>query len=360
MKRIILFVIAIVVFSAVSCTDKNDEDIPDSLPEDDAGLMAPANSYIISASGSYSFPAVKGGSTESVGDVASSEVLWESFGTDVRPSVGDLISSVSYSNGKISYTVSSPFKEGNAVIAAKDASGEILWSWHIWLTDQPQEQVYANNAGTMMDRNLGATSATPGDIGALGLLYQWGRKDPFLGSASIVSSVEAESTGLWPSATPSSEESGTIDYTVHNPMTLITYNNHNFDWYYTGSSSTDDSRWQSDKTIYDPCPSGWRVPDGGETGLWAVAGFADDSFDDENCGISFNAGDPLSESWYPAAGYRYSSAGILGNVGKYGYYWSVTPSGRYAYFFYFYYDDAAYPFDSFRRAYVQSVRCVRG
>ena len=36
----------------------------------------------------------------------------------------------------------------------------------------------------MMDRNLGATSATPGNVGSLGLLYQWGRKDPFLGSSS--------------------------------------------------------------------------------------------------------------------------------------------------------------------------------
>ena len=50
-----------------------------------------------------------------------------------------------------------------------------------------------------MDRNLGATSAALGDVGALGLLYQWGRKDPFLGSLSITESEVAASTGtqLW-------------------------------------------------------------------------------------------------------------------------------------------------------------------
>ena len=50
-----------------------------------------ANCYIISKSGDYRFKAVKGNSSESVGAVASVKVLWESFGTSVTPTVGDLI-----------------------------------------------------------------------------------------------------------------------------------------------------------------------------------------------------------------------------------------------------------------------------
>lgn len=126
----------------------------------------------MSQSGTYSLPAVKGNSSASVGTVASAEVLWESFGTDERVFKGDLVSGAKYENGKIFFKTADSYREGNVVIAAKDASGTILWSWHIWLTDQPQEQVYYNNAGTMMDRNLDATSATPGDVGALCLLYQ--------------------------------------------------------------------------------------------------------------------------------------------------------------------------------------------
>ena len=188
-----------------------------------------ANSYIVSNAGKYNFPTVKGNSLESVGPVASAEILWESFGTTETPQVGSLISSVSVQSDVIVFNVAEPYREGNAVIAAKDASGTILWSWHIWLTDQPQEQVYFNNAGTMMDRNLGATSATPGDVGALGLLYQWGRKDPFLGSSSISSDVEAKSTITWPSVVSSDSSNGTIEYAIANPTTFIAYNRNNND-----------------------------------------------------------------------------------------------------------------------------------
>ena len=122
-----------------------------------------------------------------------------------------------------------------------------------------------------MDRNLGATSATPGSVGALGLFYQWGRKDPFLGSRSISSSTKAASTLSWPSNVSSNSSDGTIAYATAHPTTFITCNSSNDDWYYTGSSSTDNTRWQSSKTIYDPCPPGWRVPDGGDNGIWSKA-----------------------------------------------------------------------------------------
>ncbi len=119
----------------------------------------------------------------------------------------------------------------------------------------------------MMDRNLGATSATPGDVGALGLLYQWGRKDPFLGASSISTNVLAKSTGIWPSAVSSSTSVGTVDYVTANPTTFV-MSSSPYDWHY---SSRDNTLWQSEKSIYDPCPAGWRVPDGGTDGVWAKA-----------------------------------------------------------------------------------------
>ena len=198
-----------------------------------------ANCYIISQSGSYCILVAKGNQpSELLPLTNSASLLWESFGTSTIPSVGDLIKSVSYKDGYIAFKTADTFKEGNAVIAAKDANGNILWSWHIWLTDQPQSQVYYNNAGTMMDRNLGATSATPGDVGALGLLYQWGRKDPFLGSSSISSCTQAKSTTTWSFAVSTDASNGTITYATANPTTFIAG-----DWYYTGSSSTDNTRW---------------------------------------------------------------------------------------------------------------------
>ena len=325
-----------------------------------------ANCYIVSRSGCFMLATVKGNSSESVGRVASAAVLWETFGTDVAPNIGDLIKSVSYNDGYIAFQTADTFKEGNAVIAAKDAEGNILWSWHIWLTDQPKGQVYYYNAGTIMDRNLGATSATPGDVGALGLLYQWGRKDPFLGSSSISSSTLAKSTITWPSAV-SSDSNGTIAYATANPTTFITYNDSNYDWYYTGSSSTDNTRWttsEAQKSIYDPCPAGWRVPDGGSDGVWskthALGSSFYHSYDRTNKGMDFSGKfGSASTIWYPASGYRSSDDGSLYGVGDSGFCWSASRSNDYAYSLYFGSRGYVGPSSNRNRAYGRSVRCLQ-
>ena len=328
-----------------------------------------ANSYIVSQKGNYKFKAVKGNSSESVGAVSSAEVLWETFGTDVTPNVGDLVKNVSYNNGEVTFQTADTFTRGNAVIAAKDASGNILWSWHIWLTDQPQGQVYYNNAGTMMDRNLGATSASPGDVGALGLLYQWGRKDPFLGSSSISSNIEAKSTGTWPSAVSSNSTKGTIEYATAYPTTFIKYNISNYDWYYTGSSTTDNTRWTTStttKSIYDPCPSGWRVPDGGDNGIWSKALGSSSSFtqsslyDSTNEGMNFSGKlGSASTIWYPASGSRSYYDGRFNNVGQRGYWWSASPSSDDIYYLTCQYNGSVWPSSKNYRAFGYSVRCLK-
>ena len=328
-----------------------------------------ANCYVISESGLYKFKTVKGNSTTSVVSVTSAEILWESFGTSTAPEMLDLIKAFCYKDGYIAFQTADTFKEGNAVIAAKDASGNILWSWHIWLTDQPQAQVYNNNAGTMMDRNLGATSATPGDVGALGLLYQWGRKDPFLGSSSISSSTLAKSTITWPSKVSSNSSNGTIEYATAHPTTFITYNSSNYDWYYTGSSSTDNTRWttsSSAKSIYDPCPAGWRVPDGGSSGVWSMALGSSSSFNnsslynDTNEGMNFSGKfGSASTIWYPASGCRDHNGGSLSHGGDDGSYWSASPGSDFACYLYFDYDGHVNPSYSNYRASGYSVRCLQ-
>lgn len=308
---------------AVNLGDPVDGDIEDSAS--DLSNNGTANSYIVSSAGSYKFTPTKGNSNESVGAIVSAEVLWESFGTNVAPNVGDLVKNVKYSDGTIIFQTPSTFKEGNALIAAKNASGDILWSWHIWLTDQPELQVY-NEENTMMDRNLGATSATPGDVGALGLLYQWGRKDPFLGSSAIECKKAklAESTIIWPDAIQKSETTGTIEYVTANPTTFVADDTFASDWLY---SSIDNGLWTTSdaaKSIYDPCPAGWRVPD---ASIWSSkAGFmiAEYTNDYDNYGISFKISSP-STTWYPQAGCRYHKDGRLYNLGTAGVYWSSSP-----------------------------------
>lgn len=367
----VLCVLLCVGIVVASCTEGSLGDDQNTEQGVNLSSSGTANSYIVSAAGSYTFIPTKGNSNESVGEIASVEVLWETFGTDVTPNVGDLVRNVKYADGVISFETPDAFKEGNAVIAAKDASGTILWSWHIWLTDQPQGQEYYNNAGTMMDRNLGATSAKPGDAGALGLLYQWGRKDPFLGSSSIYynSIEEAKSTITWPSTVSSNSSNGTIEYATANPTTFIGYNTNNHDWYYTGSSSTDNTRWttsETSKSIYDPCPAGWRVPDGGYNGVWAKALGSSSLFtqsslyDSTNEGMSFSGKFGSDQAiWYPASGFRSSSNGSLYGVGYLGPYWSASPYGVFAYYLYFDSNGNVYPSYHYNRANGLLVRCIQ-
>lgn len=326
----------------------------------------PANCYIVSQAGTYSFPTVKGNSSISVGNVYSANVLWESFGTATTPQAGDLIRSVSYKDGKITFNTNY-FREGNAVIAAKDVYGKILWSWHIWFTDKPQEQTYYNNAGTMMDRNLGATSATPGEVGALGLHYQWGRKDPFLCSSSISSSVVAKSTITWPLSVESDYSTGTIEYATTHPTTFINKNSYNNDWYYTGKSSTDKIRWtesSTTKSIYDPCPTGWRVPDGN---IWekAIGSETKPLYNESNKGYNFSSKFGSSSTiWYPAAGRHYDSSGTLGSTATQGAYWTASNTTLEKYhneakYMSLWHDNKIYMGVCSERATAASVRCVR-
>jgi hypothetical protein len=94
-----------------------------------------ANCYIVSETGAYQFDAdvigngefglIDGANfhTEDV-DISpvSAELLWED-----RP---NLLLGIELKNGKVRFY--STGKEGNALIAVKDADGNILWSWHIW------------------------------------------------------------------------------------------------------------------------------------------------------------------------------------------------------------------------------------
>ena len=348
------------------------------------GKYRTANSYIVSEAGYYKFRAVKGNGTEAVGSASDKDpegtpttavVLWETFGTDTAPQKGDLVKAdVEYRDGYVYFSTADTYQEGNAVIAVKDDKGiesteddVILWSWHIWLTDQPAGQNYNNNAGTMMDRNLGATSADPGKVGALGLLYQWGRKDPFLGSSFISNRTEAASTVTWSASVESTSETGTIEYAVSHPTTFITCNTANDDWYYTDTENTDNTRWttsESEKSIYDPCPAGWRVPDGGDSGVWSKAkGSSSEyerNYDSNDLGMNFSGDFGTDQTiWYPAAGCRYSDDGSLSIVVNLGFYWSATPSGSFACRLDFGYDGYVYPSNDDNRADGYSVRCLQ-
>ena len=243
----------------------------------DLSAEGTANCYLVQAAGNYKFKAAVGNTESSVGNVKKTEVLWETFGTDVMPNEGDLIASTGYQNGYIYFSTAENFNNGNASIAARNSKDVILWSWHIWCAEEGwNDQVYPHNIGTMMDRNLGATSATPGDVGAFGLLYQWGRKDPFIGAGKESENTFAASTGLW--IVDDSYEIATD----LNPTTFF-------------SNLWGGNGWPTSefaKGVADPCPAGYRVPDNFRE---KVRG--------EVSGSYLTLADGQTTAWAPSTGY---------------------------------------------------------
>lgn len=222
-----------------------------------------ANCYIVPpVCAEYAFNAtVKGNSGESVGEIATAEVLWETALKYDNIKVNEIISEVFVKGNNIHFILAPEVEDGNALIAVKDAAGKILWSWHIWVVDfDPEEtqQTYQSGA-VMMDRNLGATTVIPAwkgaettDYSAYGLYYQWGRKDPFpyLGNIAPTAVVKLK------------DYTNNVETASQNPTTV-----------YVSPMWIDDTMWQSSKTMYDPCPRGWRVADKSVWSGWDNAGY---------------------------------------------------------------------------------------
>ena len=350
----------------------------------DLSASGTANSYIVSQPGAYKFKMTKGNTQESVGNVSAVRILWESFGTAVSPKPFDLISATGKDGDYALFEVPQSFKEGNAVIAAYDSQEKILWSWHIWLTSDSisAETYYVSSngvftdevAGVVMDRNLGALSNEVNSVDAFGLFYQWGRKDPYLGSANAAGTAFAVSTrGLRVAIVDASMQ--TIDYTVANPHVFL-FGNSRKDWI----AEKNNTLWtNSTKTKYDPCPPGWRIPDGGtglngvQAGLWAKIGM--NAYGKTPMPASWQSGwkgmmFPISKtgysSWYPVAGGIGLDA-ALNLVGVDGTYWTAAAIGGnhdYVFAMNFYFASSQTEYYAFcstevPRATGNSVRCCK-
>lgn len=188
---------------------------------------------------------------------------------------------------------------GNGVIAVYDngdpnAEGaKVLWSWHIWCTAKPDiielglptnGESYSGINYKIMDRDLGATTTIPDILTTRGLGYQWGRKDPLITGVSFESSENAPMYDIRGfklnfKEIHKTKDIGTIEYAIKHPEEFIVTDmdtkNSAYDWlYYDGSNPAgNEYLWGNPyaghdvvnigkkmKTIYDPCPAGYKVP----------------------------------------------------------------------------------------------------
>ena len=261
-------------------------------PDDRYLVRKTANCYqATSPIGKYKFLPTKGESGEIVTGIKSAKVLWEAAAGTTAPTIGTIVNAtVNVSKGYIEFNAGG--NQGNALIAAYDGengTGNILWSWHIWRGNTAFTDVVYPHGETMMDMNVGTFNNNKNSTNAVGLYYQFGRKDPFPGRGNNGNSFQAQA------GTAMSSAAGPVDIAtaVKNPTVYYTNTSGN-SWCSDDASAT----WAGEsKTIYDPCPSGYRVP---ASAVWrttdgATVGTFTDEFKDYR-GCSYG------DIWYAATG----------------------------------------------------------
>ena len=314
-----------------------------------------ANCYVITHGGYYKYAADYPSNDKTYPiDAASADWLWS---TGEEP----LVKEVSYSQTtKNIYFNVRPGSSGNSVIVAKDASGNIVWSWHIWMLQEDPRAGHHYTRGPdwqLMNCNLGATSYNEGDVGAYGLYYQWGRKDPFPGASVLGGTGNGTESGAFGDKTQryvingaefsstgnrNTASEGDVAWSISHPTTMIHANGQDgalgleYTWLYT--SSVDDALklWHSGndgssaitsrngKTIYDPCPAGWCIPvdvDHSWYSAWNIANMQKETAADVYGFNYVNPAVPGVGIYYPAAGYR--NAGVLADLGLIARYWTA-------------------------------------
>ena len=248
-----------------------------------------ANCYIVYQTGLYRFNTVKGNTETALSGVTDAVVLWETYCDNQEVEQRSVIAGVTFDSesGSICFQLPDPVKPGNALVAAIDKDENILWSWHIWI---PETTITVDSHGMgafkMMSRNLGALVDTKtgekADSRSFGLLYQWGRKDPFLGARALDSTEPVTFVG---NAMKVVEGVIDPDASIDKPTTFINVDgawatgNDNMMW---GDVERDE---KAVKSIYDPCPPGYRIPGRKRFNIYnessgsSLAGF---SYDAEN------------------------------------------------------------------------------
>ena len=310
-------------------------------------------------------------------------------------------------------------QSGNAVVAVTKGSGAsktVVWSWHLWFApkDALNKIPVTNHQGVVYNftketlgwkptqwsgstydkartvkvkvvqtiKNGGVAQETvinitqnPGNVkkGAT-TLYQFGRKDAFPGVAT--SDLKAGSI------TENAGDNMTIMNNIQNPDKFYIYGSSlwtNYGYYNLWSADntvTGGYNQGNDnpvvKTVYDPCPVGFKMPaNNAFTGFTTTGQNSTsqsemnvDGTDDwqqwtNNFGHNFWTNSSKTATInFPASGYRNRDDGSLSSVGSSGVYWSAVPySASYGCFLGFV-SGFVNPLDNSSRAFGFAVRAV--
>ena len=261
-------------------------------------------------------------------------------------------------------------QNGNAVVAVTNATGTVMWSWHLWFTPKSSLKTIpftsVSSTYNFMTDNLGwkytkwtgglkrevvvkieqqaetgekktATITLKQAAGnnvreGYGNLYQWGRKDPLpgintTGFAFDNNYVEIPKDKGDEPANVIKMKTRTIGRSIQNPgIMLPKVGGGKLGWQYqqiinmwsANNNKLDGSVRNDVKTIYDPSPVGFKVPD-----AHAFMGFSTTGAVWSN-GYTFKV-DNDKEIYFQAGGARYGTSGALTANGIVGFYWQSVP-----------------------------------
>ena len=328
--------------TGIPTTDKRVTYI-DPIPasENNDNLVATANCFMVSPGGSFCFDpfafqqgksvitntVLKGWCTAGSVGIRSVRLLWQ---TKENGDLGDAVMGIANSDNDhtnivdikardgspltgpatdlgqclIYCRVAANTSGGSGVIAAYDGAngtGNILWSWHVWVTDyrpdasgtetvltpENKRKFKLGSTNTvMMDRNLGAYEGAVSIPGTTlersrtsGFHYQKGRKDPFPSSYTAEKNMPQPYIFTLSATSPPKhimnryeangiraivpQSIGTSATTLQNayrhPISIAGnthYGNPGGQW----CSEYSNVKWNTTKTVHDPCPAGWRIP----------------------------------------------------------------------------------------------------
>ncbi len=151
-------------------------------------------------------------------------------------------------------------------------------------------------------------------------------------------------------------------YTIKQPLTYIYCSNTTpWDWYTNNAIYQNNDLWSLNKTVYDPCPKGWKVP---QDGTWndcttvTFPYYIHGQQTTTGSRYTTNGRQYVNLTWYPAAGFRDFGNGKLSFIGCDGSYWSSTYSNVRARYLYY---PMTYvgPNNAYYRVMGFSVRCVQ-
>ena len=275
-------------------------------------------------------------------------------------------------------------RNGNAVIAIK-RGGQIVWSWHLWFDhadaldlipvknhDGVEYKFTRNTLGTVLTKYEATAYDKPrkvrvtieqqagnggnkesskvtivqnpkfGQREDIATLYQFGRKDALPGTVTFYdgSSSTPSTTAFTFIANASRQSIGTI---IRNPDKMYAISTHPQEFYNQiyantwAANNTSMSNYSDNdvvKTIYDPCPAGFHVPNAKAFTGFVTTGNSSTNPSEINAEGSFSKGYNFktnigsSTIFFPAAGYRHGSAGTLNNVGNFGEFYSAFPASN--------------------------------